>query len=217
MRRYLDTYANGKPWATIGGVPVYRVWKLGGMPLVYWRSFEPRGRDSIDGMSEFDVRGLPGGREPMSFAEMEEVIRSALAAGILCPRSGDSMSTNAPRNRVGRPCRHGTPEAAAADRDRRRREYADLRSRLGMSSAALARLLGLAETTVRTLPCWSSARAAPTDATLAIMRQELVRRACQTLAEAAMRAEIEQEIAELEVRWHLRQCAEQAPPLEDAA
>ncbi|MBZ9705352.1 hypothetical protein LB543_01235 [Mesorhizobium sp. ESP7-2] len=85
MRQYLDTYANGLPWATISGVPVYRIWKHGRIPLWYWRSFDPHAADGIINDREFDIRKLPGGREPMSFAEMEEVIGKALEAGILRP------------------------------------------------------------------------------------------------------------------------------------
>jgi transcriptional regulator with XRE-family HTH domain len=113
--------------------------------------------------------------------------------------------------------RRKDPEAAAADRERRRDEYVGLRRRLAMSPAALARLVGLSVGTVRLYPARTSPDTAPTDATLAKMRQELVRRARQTLAEAEWRAEIEQDIAELEARWHVRRCAEEAGPLEDAA
>lgn len=124
-------------------------------------------------------------------------------------------ATTEPRRR-GRPCRGGSPEAAAADRDRRRREYVELRTRLGMSPAALAKLVGLSANTVRLYPAWTTTTA-PTNATLAKMRAELVRRARQTLAEAAMRREIEQDIAEMEAREHLAQCAAEAEPWEDAA
>lgn len=127
------------------------------------------------------------------------------------------MSMNAIRNRGGRlPC-GGSPEAAATDRERRRDEYVDLRRRLAMSPSALAGLVGLSVGTVRQYPARSSPLMAPTHTTLAKMRAELVRRARQTLEEAEWRAEIEREIAELEVRWHVRQCAEEAEPLEDAA
>lgn len=119
-------------------------------------------------------------------------------------------------HRRGRPFRAGSPEAAAADRDRRRREYVDLRTRLAMSPAALAKLLGLSLGTVRLYPSWTTTTA-PTDATLAKMRAELVRRARQTLAEAEARAEIEQDIAEMEARWHMESCAAESPPWEDAA
>lgn len=86
-----------------------------------------------------------------------------------------------------------------------------------MSPAALARLLGLSEGTVRLYPARTSPCTAPTDATLAKMRAELVRRAHVTIKEAEWRAEIEQEIAEMEAHWHIRQCAAEAEPLDDAA
>lgn len=124
------------------------------------------------------------------------------------------------RQREGIPApirRRVDPEAAAADRERRRDEYVDLRRKLAMSPATLAKLVGLSVGTIRLYPARTSPDTAPTDATLAKMRQELVRRARQTIEEAEWRAEIEQEIAEMEARWHLRQCAEQAEPLEDAA
>lgn len=117
----------------------------------------------------------------------------------------------------GRPFTGGSPEAAAADRERRRDEYVLLRQRLGMSPAALAKLLGLSPGTVRSYPGRSSPTLAPTNATLAKMRAEIVRRAVQRAEEAATRAEIERDIAEIEVRWHMKKCAEEAEPWEDAA
>ena len=86
-----------------------------------------------------------------------------------------------------------------------------------MSPADLAELLGLSVGTVRLYPARTSPTTAPTDATLAKMRAELVRRARQTLEDAAIREEIERDIAELEARWHVEQCAVEAEPLEDAA
>jgi hypothetical protein len=127
------------------------------------------------------------------------------------------MSAITEPRRRGRPFKGGSPEAAAADRDRRRDEYVDLRRKLAMSPAALAKMLGLSVGTVRLYPARTSPDTAPTDATLAKMRAELVRRARLTLAEAAMRREIEQDIAEHEARWHLAQCAAEAEPWEDAA
>lgn len=117
----------------------------------------------------------------------------------------------------GRPFTGGSPEAAAADRERRRAEYVLLRKRLAMPPTALAKLIGVTKGTVRTYPGAPSSTAAPTNATLAKMRAEVVRRAVQRAEEAATRAEIEREIAELEVRWHMQKCAEEAPPWEDAA
>lgn len=127
------------------------------------------------------------------------------------------MSKNPNRNRPGRPPRGGTPEAAAIDRDRRRREYVELRKRLGLTRTELAEVVGLSANTLNLYPGWTLPDTAPTDTTLAKMRAELVRRARQTLAEAAMREEIEAEVAEMEARWHLRQCAEEAEPWDDAA
>lgn len=113
--------------------------------------------------------------------------------------------------------RRGDPEAAAADRDRRRDEYVDLRRKLAMSPATLAELLDLSVGTIRLYPARTSPTTAPTDVTLAKMRAELVRRARQTLKEAAIRKEIKRDIAEMEARWHMEQCAAEAEPLEDAA
>lgn len=110
----------------------------------------------------------------------------------------------------------GNPEATAADRDRRRHEYVELRKRLALSPAELSKVVGLTVNTLNVLPGWT-ATFAPTDATLAKMRAELVRRARQTLAEAEARAEIEQDIAEHKARWHIEQCAAEATPWEDAA
>ncbi|RWC46095.1 MAG: hypothetical protein EOS55_18260 [Mesorhizobium sp.] len=121
------------------------------------------------------------------------------------------------KSRGGRPPFGGSREAAAADRDRRRDEYVDLRRHLAMSPAALARLLGLSVGTVRRLPAWSDPAFAPTDATLDLMRAELVRRAHATLAEAEMRAEIEAELAVHEARWHVEKYGVDAENLEDAA
>lgn len=124
------------------------------------------------------------------------------------------------RQREGFPApirRRKDPEAAAADRDRRRDEYVRLRQQLAMSPAALAGLVGLSVSTIRLYPARTSPDTAPTDATLAKMRAEIVRRARITIEEAEWRAEIEQEVAEMEARWHLRQCAEQAAPLEEVA
>jgi thiamine biosynthesis protein ThiC len=127
------------------------------------------------------------------------------------------MNTNAPRNRSGRPPYDGDREAAAAaDRDRRRDEYVDLRNRLAMSRAALARLLDLSVGTVGLYPARSSLRAAPTNMTLEKMRAELVRRARQTIEEAEMRAEIERELAVHEARWHVEKCGTDAENLEDS-
>ncbi|MCY0726101.1 hypothetical protein OVW19_30630, partial [Klebsiella pneumoniae] len=58
---------------------------------------------------------------------------------------------------------------------------------------------------------------APTDATLAKMRAELVRRARQTIEEAELRAEIEAELAVHEARWHVEKYGSEAENLEDAA
>jgi hypothetical protein len=126
------------------------------------------------------------------------------------------MTAATETHRRGRPFKGGSPETAAADRDRRRTEYVDLRTRLAMSPAALAKLLGLSVNTVRLYPAWTTTTA-PTDAALGKMRAELIRRARQTLLEAAIRREIEQDIAELEARRHLEACAAEAPPWEDAA
>lgn len=127
------------------------------------------------------------------------------------------MNTNAPCNRPGRPYHCGSPEAAAADRERRRDEYVELRRRLGMSPAALAELVGLSVGTVRRYPARTSPAVAPTKATLAKMRAEVVRRAIVRADEAAARAEIERSIAELEVRRHMELCAKESEPWEDAA
>lgn len=119
--------------------------------------------------------------------------------------------------RPGRPCIGGSPEAAAADRDRRRNEYVELRRRLAMSPAALAKLVGLTPGTIRVYPARSSPYTAPTDSTLAKMRAELVRRAVAAAAEAEARAEIARENADREVRLHMARCAIEAAPWEDAA
>ncbi|RWQ14811.1 hypothetical protein [Mesorhizobium sp.] len=121
------------------------------------------------------------------------------------------------KSRGGRPPYGGSREVAAADRTRRREEYVDLRRRLAMSPAALAKLVGLSVGTVRHFPAWTSPLDAPTDATLALMRAELVRRAHATLAEAEMRAEIEAELAVHEARWHVEKYDAGAEDLEDAA
>lgn len=127
------------------------------------------------------------------------------------------MSTNPTSTSRGRPPHGGSSESAAADRDRRRHEYVELRKRLGMSRAELAQLVGLSANTLNLYPGWTLPDTAPTDVTLARMRAELVRRARQTLIEAAMREEIETDLAEVEARWHLRQCAAEAEPWDDAA
>ncbi|WP_095091017.1 hypothetical protein [Mesorhizobium sophorae] len=85
-----------------------------------------------------------------------------------------------------------------------------------MSRAALARLLGLSVGTVGLYPARSSPTA-PTDATLAKMRAELVRRARVTIEEAEMRAEIERDLAVHEARWHVEKYASEAENLEDVA
>ncbi|MBZ9705351.1 hypothetical protein LB543_01230 [Mesorhizobium sp. ESP7-2] len=127
------------------------------------------------------------------------------------------MNTNAIRNKGGRPPFGGSPEAAAADRECRRNEYVDLRQKLAMSPAALARLLGLSVGTVRRLPAWSDPAFAPTNATLALMRAELVRRARATIEEAELRAEIEAELAVHEARWHVEKYDADIANLDDAA
>lgn len=127
------------------------------------------------------------------------------------------MTTDTEAPRPGRPYIGGSPEASAADRDRRRAEYVELRRRLGMSPTELAKLLGLSPGTIRVYPARSSPYTAPTDATLAKMRAELVRRAVAVAAEAEARAEIARDLADREVRLHLAQCAAEAPPWEDAA
>lgn len=105
----------------------------------------------------------------------------------------------------GRPFRHGSAEASAADRDRRRREYADLRARLSMPPADLAKLTGLSLWTVKSFPCWSSRATAPSEATLSTMRQELARRDRVEAAEFKARSRVEElrirheiELAEIE-------------------
>lgn len=105
--------------------------------------------------------------------------------------------------RVGRPHYGGSREAAAADRDRRRHEYVKLREELHLVPAALARLVGLSKGTVRNFPGWSKGLA-PTEATLAKMRTELVRRARETLA----MAEIERDIALREAELHIAMYAQ---------
>lgn len=102
------------------------------------------------------------------------------------------------RKPVGRPYTGGSLEAAAADRNRRRREYVDLRTQLNLTPAALARLVGLTRGTVRNFPGWSK-NLAPTQATLDLMRTELVRRARETIA----MAEIERDIALREAELHI--------------
>ncbi|PWK64632.1 hypothetical protein [Aminobacter sp. AP02] len=125
--------------------------------------------------------------------------------------------------RPGRPLHGGSPEAAAASRQRRREDYARLRAALSMSPAELARLLGLAESTVRILPAWSSASFAPSDRALDLMRQELLQRTKERLEEARIRREIERESDEAECREHLAYCGIIDPDdaidgnLEDAA
>ncbi|PRD44387.1 hypothetical protein C5748_07355 [Phyllobacterium phragmitis] len=75
-----------------------------------------------------------------------------------------------------------------------------------MSRAELAGLLGLSVGTVRNLPGWSSASLAPTDATLATMRRELVKRTRERLEEARIQREIDRQILEAECREHLAYC-----------
>lgn len=64
-----------------------------------------------------------------------------------------------------------------------------------MSRAALAKLLGLSIGTVGLYPARSSPTTVPADATLALTRAELVRRARQMFEGAEIRAEIERELA----------------------
>jgi hypothetical protein len=116
----------------------------------------------------------------------------------------------APRRR-GRPVRFGCPEAAAADRDRRRHEYADLRAKLGLPSKELAALLGYTVGTVETFPCWSSPTGAPTDRTIALMRQELLRRTRERIAELRAWREIELAEAERELAEHMAMCRAAEP------
>lgn len=157
------------------------------------------------GLSEGTVRGYPGWSTATlaptraSLARMRAELDRRTRAGIppeLRPR--------------------GNSPAAAADRDRRRHEYVDLRKRLALPPAELSKVTGLTVGTLNTMPGWTTA-SAPTDATLAKMRAELVRRARQTIEEAEARAEIEADIAEHEARWHMEQCAAEALPWEDAA
>lgn len=110
-----------------------------------------------------------------------------------------------PRRR-GRTPRGGSPEAAAADRHRRREDYVRLRTRLAMTPTELAALLGLSRGTVRRFPGWTDPALAPTDAALATMRRELVRRTRERLEDARVRREIERELLEAECRAHLLEC-----------
>lgn len=126
--------------------------------------------------------------------------------GMAIPASGADMTPAPHHRRPGRPLAGGSPEAAAAARQRRREDYARLRTRLGMSPAELAGLLGLAESTVRILPAWSSATFAPAEKTLTLMRQELVRRTRERLEEARLRREVERELDQAECREHLQYC-----------
>ncbi|MCT8989640.1 hypothetical protein NYR54_04930 [Chelativorans sp. SCAU2101] len=111
-----------------------------------------------------------------------------------------------PRRRPGRPPRGGSPEAAAADRQRRREEYARLRASLDLSPAELAALLGLSVNTIRRLPGWSDPALAPTDKALATMRRELARRTRERLEETRIRREIERDLLEAECRLHMLEC-----------
>jgi hypothetical protein len=113
--------------------------------------------------------------------------------------------------RRGRPVRFGSPEAAAADRDRRRHEYADLRTKLAMSSKDLAQLLGFTVGTVEAAPYWSSATGAPTDKTLAVMRRELLHRTRERIAELRAWREIELAEAERELEEHMALCRAAEP------
>lgn len=122
--------------------------------------------------------------------------------------------------RRGRPIRRGSPEAAAADRDRRRREYADLRRRLGLPATELAALLGYTVATVETMPMWRSASQAPTDRTIAVMRQELLRRTRERIAELQEWREVEMARMERELQEHMALCRASEPEgleTEDAA
>jgi hypothetical protein len=116
----------------------------------------------------------------------------------------------APRRR-GRPVRFGSPEAAAADRDRRRHEFADLRTKLALPSQELADLLGLAPNTVRALPHWTSTSAAPTERVLGIMRRELLRRTRERIEELRAWREIELAEAERELDEHMALCRAAEP------
>lgn len=120
------------------------------------------------------------------------------------------------RHRSGRPpLTAAKREAAEADRDRRRHEYVDLRTRLGMSATELADVLGLSVGTVRLYPGWTLSRA-PTDATLKKMRLELVRQMHQRLENLQIRHDIERRLLEDECRGHLARL-EVMRPLPDMA
>ncbi len=125
--------------------------------------------------------------------------------------TGTAGKTRRPPGRPGRPCRLGSPEAAAADRDRRRREYADLRAKLALSSQELADLLDLSPATVRALPHWTSSSAAPTERVLAIMRGELLRRTRERVAELRAWRDIELAEAEAALAEHMQMCRSAEP------
>jgi hypothetical protein len=112
---------------------------------------------------------------------------------------------------LGRPIRLGSPEAAAADRDRRRREYADLRAKLAMPSGELADLLGMSRATVKTMPWWRSPSSAPTDATLAKMRRELLKRTRERIEELREWREIELAEIQRELDEHMASCRAAEP------
>lgn len=111
----------------------------------------------------------------------------------------------------GRPFRLGSPEAAAADRDRRRREYADLRTKLALPSQELADLLSLAPGTIRALPHWTSTSAAPTERVLGIMRRELLRRTRERIEELQTWREIELAEIQRELNEHMALCRAAEP------
>jgi hypothetical protein len=120
-------------------------------------------------------------------------------------------TTGKTRRPPGRPCRLGSPEAAAADRDRRRYEYADLRAKLAMPSKDLAALLGFTVGTVEAAPYWSSPTAAPTDKTLGIMRRELLKRSRERIEELRAWREIELAEAEAQLADHMQMCRSAEP------
>ncbi|WP_296740432.1 hypothetical protein [Mesorhizobium sp.] len=105
-----------------------------------------------------------------------------------------------------------------------------------MSQADLAGLLGLSLWTVKVMPCWTSPTTAPTEATLATMRAELlrrsrakvdetraefVRRSRERIAELQEWREIELATLERELAEHMALCRAAEPEglddIEDAA
>jgi hypothetical protein len=82
----------------------------------------------------------------------------------------------------------GRPKCDPFDIEQRRQIYRRLKSRLGMTASEIAALTGLSQDTTRNYPGTSSRpNFAPTQATLDIMRRELIRRARAAIDEAEVK------------------------------